>query len=77
MRIIAERGFDFFDKTDLHNLTSDDLPDARGDGDADEDEEEAEESAPKHMTYEELMKMRMEIMPQLLYVSVLYRRLYS
>lgn len=67
-----ERGSDFFEKNESAHLGRYDPSDVVAHEDsADEPSPEEPGSIPKSMTMEELYKMKSEILPQLLYVSLM------
>jgi mediator of RNA polymerase II transcription subunit 17 len=69
-RIFFERGIDFFERQDALRTIGDlSIPQALDTKDDKVEPDQQEEGVSKaHMNPEELYKMRMEIMPQLLYV---------
>jgi mediator of RNA polymerase II transcription subunit 17, fungi type len=71
-RIFIERGVDFFERQDTLRATGDlSIPQALDTKDDKVESDQQEEGVSKaHMNPEELFKMRMEIMPQLLYVII-------
>jgi mediator of RNA polymerase II transcription subunit 17 len=72
-RIFIERGVDFFERQDALRATGDlSIPQTLDTNDDKFEPDHREEDVSKAiMTPEELLKMRMEIMPQLLYVILL------
>jgi len=63
-RIFQERGLDFFDDPSKRFIENVDTQKPKEDGQGANDKED-ELDARKPMTYEELDKMRMELLPQL------------